>query len=228
MHPPIRSFALICLAALVAITAQAEPRTLWLKVLNLKDRPVRKISVGAEGSSSSAITDDRGMARVILAPQIKPGTWVNLQVSGDDYAFVSPWDSKVLVPSFISESGNFITVYLTAKGDREALESGRLAVALAAKFNATLKPKLKDERTTEEERKAPLAEVARSFGLTPEEADRAIREWGKKAFDPYDKGVIALYQQNYAEATARLSRSYEVRKLGYEKAMAEMVGSRFL
>ena len=84
---------------------------------------------------------------------VKPGTWVNLQVSGDDYAFVSPWDSKVLVPSFISESGNFITVYLTAKGDREALESGRLAVALATKFNAT-PAKLKDERTTEEERKA--------------------------------------------------------------------------
>ena len=59
------------------------------------------------------------MARVILSPQIKPGTWVTLQVSGDDYAFVSPWDSKVLVPSFISESGNFITVYLTAKGDRD-------------------------------------------------------------------------------------------------------------
>ena len=69
-----------------------------------------------------------------------------MQVSGGDYAFVSPWDSRVLVPSFISESGNFVTVYLTAKGDREALESGRFAVALASKFNATLKPKTSGRR----------------------------------------------------------------------------------
>jgi tetratricopeptide (TPR) repeat protein len=98
---------------------------------------------------------------------------------------------------------------------------------MAAKFNATLRPNFKEERTTEEERKAALAEVARSFGLTPEEADRAIREWGKKAVDPYDKGEIALYQQNYPEATAQLSKSYEMRKPAYEKALAEMVEVAF-
>jgi tetratricopeptide (TPR) repeat protein len=148
-------------------------------------------------------------------------------VSGGDYAFVSPWNRKVLIPPFENESENFVTVYLTARGDREALESGRFAVALAAKFNATLTPKLKDERTTEEERKVALAEVARSFGLTPEEADRAIREWGKKAVDPYDKGEIALYQQNYPEATARLSESYDMRKSAFEKALAEMMEVTF-
>src|SRR5262245_38707438 len=110
MHPPIRVFGLGFLAALIAITTQAEPNTFWIKVLNLKDRPVRKITVAAEGSSSSALTDDRGLARVILSPQTKPGTWVSLRVSGDDYAFISPWDSKVLVPSLMSESGSFVTI----------------------------------------------------------------------------------------------------------------------
>ncbi len=227
MHPPIRSLGLVCLVALAAITAQAEPRILWVKILNLKDRPVRKISVGAEGSGSSTLTDDRGIAGIRLGPQSKPGTWVTLEAPGGDYVFVSPWNRKVPVPPLGNELENFVTVYLTAKSGREALESGRLAVAMAAKFNAALAPKLKDERTTELERKAALAEVALSFGLTPEEADRAISEWGKKAFDPYDKGVIALYQQNYPEATTRLSRSYEVRKLGYEKALADMVEVAF-
>jgi len=188
MRPLIRSFGLVCLAALAAITAQAETGILWVKVLNLKNTPVRKVGVGTEGPGSSALTDDRGLARIRLAPQTKPGTWVTLEVSGGNYAFVSPWNRKVLIPPFENESENFVTVYLTARGDREALESGKLAVALAAKFNAALKPKLKDERTTEEERKAALVEVARSFGLTPEEVDRAIREWGKRAVDPYDKG----------------------------------------
>src|SRR5262245_53305898 len=208
----IRSFSLTCLAALAAITAQAETGILWIKVLSLKNTPVRKVSVSTEGPGSSALTDDRGLARIRLAPQTRPGTWVTLEVLSSDYAFVSPWNRKVLIPPFENESENFVTVHLTAKGDREALESGRFAVALAAKFNATLKPKLKDERTTEEERKAALAEVARSFGLTPEEADRAIREWSKKAVEPYDKGEIALYQRNYPEATEQLSKSYEMRK----------------
>jgi len=227
MRSLIRSFSLVCLATFAAITAQAEPGILWVKVLNLKNAPIRKISVGTEGPGSSALTDDRGLARIKLAPQTRPGTWVTLKVSSGNYAFVSPWNRKVLVPPFENESENFVTVYLMAKGEREAVESGRFAVALAAKFNATLKPKLKEGRTTEEERKAALAEVARSFGVTPEEADRAIREWGRKAVDPYDKGEIALYQQNYPEATAQLSKSYEMRKPAFEKALAEMVEVTF-
>jgi tetratricopeptide (TPR) repeat protein len=227
MRPLIRSFIVVCLATLAAITAQAEQGILWVKVLNLKDRPISRISVGTEGPGSSTLTDDRGLAKIKLAPQTKPGTWVTLEVSSGAYTFVSPWNRKVLVPPFENESENFVTIHLTARGDREALESGRFAVALAAKFNATLTPKLKDERTTEEDRKAALAEVARSFGLTPEEADRAIREWSKKAVDPYDKGVIALYQRNYPEATTQLSNSYEMRKSAYEKALAEMVEVTF-
>ncbi|HEV2667405.1 MAG TPA: hypothetical protein VG324_20985, partial [Blastocatellia bacterium] len=203
MHPPFRLLSLVCLAAFAAITAQAQSRILLVKVLNFKDRPIRNVSVGLEGSGSPALTDDRGMAGIKLAPQIKPGTWVTLEASGGDFAFVSPWNRKVLIPPFGNESAPIVTVYLTTRGFRENLESGRFAVALAAKFNATL--------TTEEERKAALAEVARSYGVTPEDADRAIREWGKQAFDPYDRGVIALYQQNYSEATTRLSRSYEMR-----------------
>jgi tetratricopeptide (TPR) repeat protein len=227
MHPLVRLFGLACLATLAAITAQAEPGILWVKVLSLKNTPVRKVSVGTEGPGSSTLTDDRGLVRIKLAPQTRPGTWVTLEVSSGAYTFVSPWNRKVIIPPFENESENFVTVYLTTRGDREALESGRVAVAMATKFNATLRPKLKDERTTEEERKAALAEVARSFGLKPEEADRAIREWGKKAVDPYDKGEIALYQQNYPEATAQLSKSYEIRKKVYEKALAEMVEVAF-
>jgi hypothetical protein len=156
--------------------------------LNLKNTPVSKVSIGTEGTGSFALTDDSGLAKIKLAPQTRPGAWVTLEVSSGNYAFVSPWNRKVLIPPFDKEPENFVTVYLTVKGDREALETGRFAVALAAKFNAMLKAKLNDERTTEEERKAALSEVARSFGLTPEEADRAIREWGKKAVDPYDIG----------------------------------------
>src|SRR5262250_155008 len=89
MRPLIRSFSLVCLATLAAITAQAETGILWVKVLNLKNTPVRKISVGTEGPGSSTLTDDRGLARIRLTPQTRHGTWVTLEVSGGAYAFVS-------------------------------------------------------------------------------------------------------------------------------------------
>src|SRR5262245_23032853 len=227
MRPFIRSFGLVCLVALAATVAQAETGILWVKVLNLKDRPIRKISVGTEGPGSSAITDDRGLARIRLAPQTRPGTWVTLEISSGTYAFVSLWNRKVQIPPFENDSENFVTIYLTARGDREALESGKFAVAMAAKFNATLTPKLKEERTTEEERKAALAEAARTYGATPQEADRSTREWSKNGHDPYDEGVTAPYQQHYPEATTQLTRPYAIRKPAYEKALTEMVEVTF-
>src|SRR5262245_38760418 len=82
MNQLIRIFSLVCLGFLAAVAAQAEPGILWVKVLDLKNTPVRNISVGAEGASSSAMTDDRGLAGIKLAPQTRPGTWVTLEVSG--------------------------------------------------------------------------------------------------------------------------------------------------
>jgi hypothetical protein len=73
----IRSIGLVCLAALAATAAQAETGILWVKVLNL---------IGVEGAGSTGVTDDRGLARIKLAPNTRPETWVTLEVSGGNYA----------------------------------------------------------------------------------------------------------------------------------------------
>jgi tetratricopeptide (TPR) repeat protein len=56
-----------------------------------------------------------------------------------------------------------------------------------------------------------LEQQAREFGLTPEEVDRAIREWSKKATDSYQKGLAELYQKNYPQAANLLSVALEQR-----------------
>src|SRR6266542_6331513 len=167
MRHLIRSFSLVCLGALAAVTAQAEPGTLWVKVLNINDSPIRRIRLGAEDPSSSDLTDDRGMARIRLAPQPGAEPWVTLKVSDGGYAFVSPWNRKVPINSLGNGSENPLHVYLISRGDREALKNIKFIVASAEKCNAILTPRSKNERTAEEERKAALDEVARSFGLTP-------------------------------------------------------------
>ena len=50
---------------------------------------------------------------------------------------------------------------------------------------------------------------------------------GQEGFRPLRQGGDRPLSTELREATARLSRSYEVRKLGYEKAMAEMIEVAF-
>jgi hypothetical protein len=113
------------------------------------------------------------------------------------------------------------------KGDRAALDSGKFAVQMAAQFNAKLTPRLKaetkSEAITEELRKTVLAELASGVGLKPDEIDQAIRAYGGKTSDPNEAGVIALYERNYAKATAELTRSYEMREQALDKAREDMV-----
>src|SRR5512145_2508136 len=108
MSPFTRLFGLACLAMLAAITAQAEPGILWVKVMNLKNTPVRRVNVGTEGPGSSALTDDRGLARIRLATQTRPGTWVTLEVSSGNYAIEKQKNQKVLIKPFEKESKNFV------------------------------------------------------------------------------------------------------------------------
>ncbi len=44
------------------------------------------------------------------------------------------------------------------------------------------------------------------------EVDKAIRAWGSKVTDPYDFGLAALYEKNYAEASKQLASSLDIRE----------------
>src|SRR5262245_55247258 len=54
-----------------------------------------------------------------------------------------------------------------------------------------------------------LAMQAKAVRLTPEDLDRAIREWGRKTEDPYGQGLAALYEKNFQTATKLLTQAYE-------------------
>src|SRR5690348_1963546 len=115
MRHLVRSFSLVCMGILAAITAQAEPGVLWVKVMNINDSPIRRIRIGADGPGSSDLTDDRGFAKIRLAPQPGAEPWVILKVSGGNYAFVSPWNRKVAIPSSGNGMENPLDVYLIGR-----------------------------------------------------------------------------------------------------------------
>jgi tetratricopeptide (TPR) repeat protein len=52
-----------------------------------------------------------------------------------------------------------------------------------------------------------LARKSKELGLSGEELQSAIDEWGKSAKDPYQRGLAALHERRYAEASQYISAS---------------------
>ncbi len=201
----------LCLACPIA---WAETGFLVLHVRNVQRRPIIGLQIqenGDDGEARSAITDQNGKARIRLAPQTTENSWVSLQIvkspPGANLMMVSPWDYKERVPSFEDEAKNFVEVVVVQRGERAALESGTVLKALASQINKANAPKSADKQAAPPDPKANLEAVAKQYGYTSEELDKAIRAWGATATDPYDVGVAALYERSYEKATASLQES---------------------
>jgi tetratricopeptide (TPR) repeat protein len=143
-------------------------------------------------------------------------SWVSLQILQSppraNLMMVSPWDYKERVPSFENEAVNFVDVVVVQHGERAALESGTVLKALASQINKANAPKSADKQTAPPDPKANLEAVAKQYGYTGEELDKAIRAWGAKTTDPYEAGLAALYARNYDKATTDLQTSLSQRE----------------
>src|SRR5262245_21721871 len=92
-----------------------EANTLVVSVTDTSGRPVSGLALTARGDSSTGITDSRGMARIRLAPGVKPGDRVALSIvpgrTGDHpWVLISPWDGRVTVPPFQDDPSNTLSL----------------------------------------------------------------------------------------------------------------------
>src|SRR5262249_55203372 len=145
---------------------------------------------------------------------------------GRDWILISPWDSRVIIPSFENKADNAVPVVVARKGDKQMLSSSKAIETLVARVLKEVVPKL-DKQISDEERRLVLQPQAEVVGLTPEAVDAAIREWGKKAQDPYQQGLAALYEKNYPESTKLLTQSFQLRKEAAQKAVTEYADVSF-
>ena len=210
MRLVLRSLTLAAMCGL----ALAEQGILVVHVSDPQERPIEGVTLATQGDGSTgAPTNRQGRTRIKLAAQTRAKTWVTLQVvQPQNLVFISPWNERVQVPPFENESENFVPVVLIERGNRLALESGQALVAMTAKVNEANSIKAAMGPGNARRDQAALEEVAREFGLAPDEVDSAIRAWGKKATDPYEKGLAALYERAYPEASKLLAESLEIRE----------------
>lgn len=108
MRAIFRSSAFLLGLLLSAGVARAEEGILVVKVMDLKNNPLRAVRLALEEPGCVALgpSDDRGYLRIKLAPGIKPHTWVTLELTSARYALLQPYDCRAQVPAFENEAIN--------------------------------------------------------------------------------------------------------------------------
>ena len=202
----------------------AEQGILVLYVTDTQGVPLTGVQLTVKGDGGAGRTE-KGKARIRLAAQTQVKSWVTLGVTSPaNLVFVSPWDERAQVPSFENDSQNYVSVVLAERADRRLLEDPAALRAMVQRANQVGVPRAAErDKSDGEQRKRALEEVAKIFGLEPQELDNAIRAWGQKASDPYDRGLAELYTRNYAEATPDLRKSAAIRREKASQAEAELV-----
>src|ERR1019366_8744336 len=230
MSCPLRRALLALLFLGTCLPASAETGFLVVHVEDVQGHPVRGVQIGVKGDGGSDTSDLHGTVRIRLAPQTQVKDWITLQVlhspPGKDLVLLSPWDSRAVVPSFENKSDNFVDVVVVESGDRAALTNPAALRAFAEKINKADAPKSADKQAAEDP-KANLDAVAKEFGLTADELDKAIRAWGTKTTDPYDVGLAALYAGNYGAATSSLKDSLKQREEKFATAQKDVADAAF-
>lgn len=213
--------AYLALGAALGHVCYAERGYVLVQVEDTAHKPVRALEIGIDGpGGSSALTDDHGGAKLALGSAAKEGDWLSLVIRHSppgtaldkQFVMISPWDSRAQVPSFESKPENFIRVVVMHREDRAAIEDGRALASLTAKINKANSPKFAGAQAPREDPRANLDAVAKQYGLDPDDLDRAIRAWAAKTTDTYEAGLGALYERDFAKASAQLQSSLKQRE----------------
>jgi tetratricopeptide (TPR) repeat protein len=173
---------------------------------------IRLTTVGAYSLSFQTAVGT-GETRIVLPPLTKESQLVTLVLVPSfekDYVLVSPWDGVTPVPSYEETSENVVHVVVARRSDKEALASGEVVLAMtrsAVKLMAA-----NAVRDPAASRQAALEEVSKLYGLMPADVDHAIREWGPKATDKFQKALVLQYEGNYSESSPLFGEVVQVRK----------------
>lgn len=209
--------------------ALADDGVLFIHVCDAQDKVIEGVVLSnkADGTKSTP-TNDAGVTPLALTRFARAGDWIHLQVlkgteGNEDWILISPWDGRVAILPFDNKTDRFVSVVVAKRFDRRLLANPRAVAAMTESVLSEIAPKTPNGTVTEGQRRVVLEEVAGKYGFGAEEVDQAIRAWGEKAKDTYEKGRAALYEQNYTLATDLLTESRRIRKSKLEKDKGEVV-----
>jgi len=203
-------FLMVLVSACSAANCWAEQNILLVQVKDLQNRPIQRVQLAVEGTREAQPTAPTGIARIKLPSTSNAGAWITLQVVQNppqrDLVIISPWDSRVQVLSSEGDAGSVIPVILANRGDPALLENETALAAITARIIHAGKPENKGNNAAQPGYNS-LAAIAKDFGLAADDVDKAIRGRSGKIDDPYQAGLAALYQKDYALASEKLAEA---------------------
>lgn len=146
------------------------------------------------------VTSDSGQFSIRLPAGLGDGFPVVFSVDGwvvmDPYSGARgrmniPQDKRAPIQIVVSKSGS------------ASLFSQQQITHMVEEIVSRLRPK----ETAQASGVDSLAEKAKEIGVTPERLKSAVDDWSHKASAPYDKGLAALQEQKYAEASRFIEES---------------------
>lgn len=120
---------------------------------------------------------------------------------------------SVLV-AFLFVIGGWFSQRVATPLGKAPLSDSRALTAILEGVLRESAPRAPNERVTDEQRKLFLEEHAKDRGFERGDVDQTIRALGETEADPYLRGLAALYEENYPEATRLLSDSLRQRQQG--------------
>ncbi len=202
-HASLGAFAL--LGGIVFGVSAQQPK-LYIQASDLSERPVPGVqfSIKDVNSSVSGRTDVAGKTEILLAANVKPGTSVELNLIGPKYRLFSPWNRRVFVPF---ESSAAVQVWLYEEGTKFQLGTLVITTLKERIAGSTVSPVISTTNDPKKQRMAMLARIAQESHLSVEQLERAINI--ASSTDPYQVGLKALYDGQYSEAVAQLSKALQ-------------------
>lgn len=81
-----------------------EDGILPVNITDAAGNQISEITITCQEGCSPAISDSRGVARIKLPPQKRPGEWVTLRIVNSANTpfrmLISPWNDRVIIPPF--------------------------------------------------------------------------------------------------------------------------------
>src|SRR5258708_7953278 len=104
---------LFSVITIIAPLAFCEKGFLQLNVSNTSEEQLSGVILSPLGAGGfSAPTDAAGRTRIALPAQAAPNDWIELKIVKPlgVFVFISPWDQRVLIPSFDEKPANVVKV----------------------------------------------------------------------------------------------------------------------
>jgi hypothetical protein len=187
-----------------ATAVPARGAKLIVQCFNLERKPLPNVQVTAQGPNSVSLSDLAGRAQIELPSGAIPGTWVTLYVvrAPDGYVLVEPLDGRVIIPAYGNQE-SYAVIRLCKKGEIQIINNLKFVVAAASMSITITDP----SHTGEGDPDGGLAVIARKFSLPREQLKQAIHQLHDKTINPYEQGIVALFERRYPDAVGFLQRA---------------------